>query len=114
MWLLCRHHTRYTMAEWMSFVDVYSPYILMNLPWSAKGSGKEVKRMFVEQWAALRPGVLFTLRYHHGQHTAERLQQAENCFKQYALLVQQVESPPIALMSGRLIYNLSTFVPASM
>jgi hypothetical protein len=78
------------MEEWMAFLETFSPYILLQLPWPTTGQGPAVQAEFEAQWGHLRAGCLYFLRYHDGQHTKDRIDEAGDHLLSYAKLAEKV------------------------
>ena len=76
------------MDQYLDFMEVFGPYLFHNLEWP-KGM-EEVKAEFYKQWVLLRKGVLFVMRYHDGQHTPQRIQEARLALAQYGEAVEKV------------------------
>lgn len=76
------------MEDWLAYVETFSAYLLFDLPWQAEH--KKVQAVFEEQWSCLRRATLYALRHHGGQHTEERIAEAQRLFVKYGELVEQV------------------------
>jgi len=72
----------------MAFVETFSLYLLHDLPW--KAADAEVKKIFEELWGLLRDGVLYFMRYEDGQHTWDRILDAQKSLLQYGKRAEQV------------------------
>ena len=72
----------------MSFVETFSLFILHNLPW--REEDHEIKDVFVRMWTLLRSGVLYFMRFEEGQHTADRVLEAQQSLLKYAALAEEV------------------------
>lgn len=86
------------MEDWLAFTETFSNYVLRDLPW--KPEEVETKDLFVRQWTLLRHCVLYFLKYHEGQHTEERILQAQKDMLEYGRLAEEVGDPPTAFVYG--------------
>jgi hypothetical protein len=86
------------MEDWLAFTETHSPFLTHDLRWPAESAQAEdpedlsPKDAFERMWGHLRSAVLFFLRHHDGQHTAERILEAQNNLLEYAALAEQVIS----------------------
>lgn len=76
------------MEEWLAFTETFSMFLLNDLPW--KREHLHLKKVFDEQWSLLRSSVLYFMKWHAGQHTEERLVQAQKDLLEYGRLAEQV------------------------
>ena len=76
------------MEEWLAFTETFSMFLLHDLPWKRKHL--HLKKVFDEQWSLLLSSVLYFMKWHAGQHTEERLVQAQKDLLEYGRLVEQV------------------------
>lgn len=76
------------MEEWLAFTETFSLFLLHDLPW--KRQDLELKKAFDEQWTLLRSSVLYFMKWHDGQHTEERILQAQKDLLEYGRIVEKV------------------------
>lgn len=76
------------MEDWLAFTETFSNSVLVDLPWKAEEH--DVRVLFEKQWALLRQCVLYFLKYHDGQHTEERILQAQKDMLEYGRLAEEV------------------------
>lgn len=85
----------------MAFLETFSLYLLHDLPW--KPGEKEVRMKFERLWGHLRKGCLHFMRFVPGQHTWERVLQAQEELLAYGKLAEEVcvidhHTPPSAAL----------------
>lgn len=88
------------MEEWMAFADTFSLAVLEDLEWPP-GSA-EAKEVFEHQWSLLRPALVYFMKYKDGQHTEERIREAQEWLMAYGRSAEQVRelpSPPALPMT---------------
>jgi hypothetical protein len=78
--LICRSLSDMTMSDWVVFVRVVSPMILLN-------SG--VPECVLKLWSPLRQAAMYFLDYREGQHQQHLIDNAQNLLAQYAKLAEQ-------------------------
>lgn len=76
------------MEEWMAFTETFSLFLLHDLPW--KPEDRHLKEVFDKQWTLLRSSTLYFMKYQEGQHTHERILQAQKDLLQYGKLAEEV------------------------
>ena len=86
------------MEEWLAFTETFSLYLLVDLPW--KKEDAETKRVFEEQWTLLRSSVLYWMKYIEGQHTEERILQAEKDMLEYGKRAEEVSFHNVGVMEN--------------
>ena len=72
----------------MAFTETFSLYLLHDLPWQE--GEEDIKDMFEKQWALLREGVLYFMRFEEGQHTSERILAAQKALVDYGKIAEEV------------------------
>ena len=87
-----RYKGCWMMEDWLAFTETFSNSVLCDLPWKAEE--KDAKELFEKQWALLRQFVLYFLKYHEGEHTEERILQAQKDVLEYGRLAEEVCEPP--------------------
>lgn len=76
------------MEDWLAFTETFSNSVLCDLPW--KDSEIDMQNLFEKQWTLLRQSVLYYLKYQEGQHTEERILQAQKDMLEYGRLAEEV------------------------
>lgn len=76
------------MDEWMAFTDTFSLAVLDELQWPHGTEGS--KALFEEQWSLLRPAILYFMKFSEGQHTEERIRQAQDWLLAYGRSAEEV------------------------
>ena len=79
------------MEDWLAFTETCSPYLLHDLPW--KADEQDIKEMFEKQWSLLRMSTLYFMRFESGQHTLEKILQAQKWLLEYARIAEEVLLP---------------------
>lgn len=76
----------------MNFTDAWSLQLLHNLPWNEEDPEEvHVRDQFEAMWTDLRAGVLYFMQFTPGQHTWQRILDAQNHLLAYGKRVQQVQ-----------------------
>jgi hypothetical protein len=78
------------MADWLTFLETYAPFLLHDLPWPDDVNGKQARRRHEELWGCLRPALLFFLRQFKGQHTNAEIFEHQVLFHKFAAAAQKV------------------------
>eukprot|EP00892_Ulva_mutabilis_P005905 jgi/Ulvmu1/3687/UM017_0103.1 len=82
------------MEDWMNFTDAWSLQLLHDLPWDETNSDEvHVRDQFEAMWTDLRAGVMYFMKYTPGQHTWQRILDAQKHLLAYGKRVQQVLPP---------------------
>lgn len=76
------------MDEWMAFTDTFSLAVLDDLQWPLGSDATQA--VFEEQWSLLRPALLYFMKYKEGQHTEERIRQAQDWLLAYGRCAEEV------------------------
>ena len=100
IYCVCMHRYRnpWSMEEWLAFLETFCTFLLHDLPWNDTPEEAIVKDAFERQWEHLRFGCLYFLRYHEGQHTADRILSAQTHLLQYAREVEEVRVSPLHIV----------------
>lgn len=91
----------------MTFLETWSTYLLHDLPWDKTREHSHLRHHFEGLWGDLRPGCLYFMRFMEGQHTWERILEAQKHLLSYGKRAQEVQfhSTTRTLMSyGRLLF----------
>jgi len=88
-----RYRGCWMMEEWMAFTDTYSLDLLSDLEWPV--GTQAVQQVFEEQWSLLRPAVVYFLKYLNGQHTEDRIVQAQKWLLSYGSSAEQVSDQAV-------------------
>lgn len=78
--MLCSNSGYMTMSDWLTWMEVVAPWVLLDVG---------IDDRILEMWTHLRNGLMYHLRYHPGQHTPERIAQAQLELLKYATLVEE-------------------------
>jgi len=76
------------MENWMGFVEAHSLVVLHGLPWEEKDF--ETRDLFEALWSLLRRSVVYFLKYEMGQHTEDRILEAQKWLVEYGRLAEEV------------------------
>ena len=103
VYFVCTHRYRnsWSMEEWLAFLETFCTFLLLDLPWNDTPEETIIKDAFESQWEHLRFGCLYFLRYHEGQHTANRTLTAQTHLLQYAAEVEEVRFSPLHFLKSR-------------
>lgn len=83
------------MEEWLDFADAFSPHVLHDLPWGDSPDEQRVREVFETMWASLRFAVLYFMKFNEGQHTSERILEAQEALLEYGRLAEEVRLRPL-------------------
>lgn len=78
------------MEDYLTFVDVYAPFVFFNLPWMRKDH--VIRDMFNRQWSALRAATLCCLRQPQKKDLQEHVQEYRSAIWDYAAAAHEVRS----------------------
>lgn len=105
----CRHRGSWLMEDWLAFTETFSLFLLHDLDW--EDDEADVKLVFEDMWTRLRQGVLYFLRFEEGQHTSDRILEAQNCFLEYGKIAERVCAPPIRTLQRHHVLQSGAFNP---
>lgn len=72
----------------MAFTETFSLFVLHDLPWREEDS--HLRQVFERLWSLLRTGVLYFMRFEEGQHTPDRILNAQKSLLEYGALAEKV------------------------
>ena len=76
------------MDDWLSFTEAHCLTLLRDLPW--RSEDLTTQDIFEKMWSLLRRAVLYFLKYVDGQHTDDRILDAQKLLLEYGRMAEEV------------------------